>query len=113
MKGKFQDNFEFLQWFKKFFDANYGGQEYDALAVRGGVMPNATSGSTGIAVKKPVAAVVTKQPSTIKPKLPSGTIAPKKASPAPAKPASSIAKPNVKSPVNQQEIDNLTIEVIH
>ena len=36
MKGKFQDNFEFLQWFKKFFDANYSGQEYDASAARGG-----------------------------------------------------------------------------
>lgn len=36
VKGKFQDNFEFLQWFKKFFDANYGGQEYDALEMRGG-----------------------------------------------------------------------------
>merc|ERR1719209_1710139 len=36
VKGKFQDNFEFLQWFKKFFDANYGGQEYDAVAMRGG-----------------------------------------------------------------------------
>ena len=31
-----QDNFEFIQWFKKFFDANYGGQEYDALGSRGG-----------------------------------------------------------------------------
>merc|ERR1719383_1239559 len=36
VKGKFQDNFEFLQWFKKFFDANYGGQPYDALDARGG-----------------------------------------------------------------------------
>ena len=36
IKAKFQDNFEFLQWFKKFFDANYGGQEYDALDMRGG-----------------------------------------------------------------------------
>jgi len=36
IKGKFQDNFEFLQWFKKFFDANYGGQDYDALMMRGG-----------------------------------------------------------------------------
>eukprot|EP00088_Acartia_fossae_P025456 TRINITY_DN2628_c0_g1_i12.p1 TRINITY_DN2628_c0_g1~~TRINITY_DN2628_c0_g1_i12.p1 ORF type:complete len:282 (+),score=99.40 TRINITY_DN2628_c0_g1_i12:71-916(+) len=36
IKGKFQDNFEFLQWFKKFFDANYGGQEYDAMEMRGG-----------------------------------------------------------------------------
>lgn len=35
-KGRFQDNFEFLQWFKKFFDANYSGQEYDAYSVRGG-----------------------------------------------------------------------------
>lgn len=36
VKGKFQDNFEFVQWFKKFFDANYEGQEYDALAARDG-----------------------------------------------------------------------------
>lgn len=26
IKGRFQDNFEFLQWFKKFYDANYRGQ---------------------------------------------------------------------------------------
>ncbi|XP_012274727.1 microtubule-associated protein RP/EB family member 1 isoform X9 [Orussus abietinus] len=37
VKGRFQDNFEFLQWFKKFFDANYVlEREYDALAMRGG-----------------------------------------------------------------------------
>ncbi|KAK7863312.1 hypothetical protein R5R35_004382 [Gryllus longicercus] len=36
IKGRFQDNFEFLQWFKKFFDANFKGQEYDALTIRGG-----------------------------------------------------------------------------
>merc|ERR1719391_533788 len=36
VKGRFQDNFEFLQWFKKFFDANYGGQEYDTIGIRGG-----------------------------------------------------------------------------
>merc|ERR1712241_1149125 len=34
IKQKFQDNFEFLQWFKKFFDANYTGLDYDALEVR-------------------------------------------------------------------------------
>merc|ERR1712038_888284 len=32
VKGRFQDNFEFLQWFKKFFDANYDGHPYDSLA---------------------------------------------------------------------------------
>eukprot|EP01136_Pigoraptor_vietnamica_P017505 Opistho-1_new@62748 len=36
VKAKFQDNFEFLQWFKKFFDQHYGGQEYDAIERRGG-----------------------------------------------------------------------------
>lgn len=44
MKGRFQDNFEFLQWFKKFFDANYDGSEYDAIAVRQ---------SQGVAITKP------------------------------------------------------------
>lgn len=36
IKGRFQDNFEFLQWFKKFFDANYDGREYDPLEARFG-----------------------------------------------------------------------------
>ncbi|KAF7632319.1 Calponin-homology (CH) domain-containing protein [Meloidogyne graminicola] len=34
MRAKFQDNFEFLQWFKKFFDANYDGHEYDPTTAR-------------------------------------------------------------------------------
>ena len=29
IKGKFQDNFEFVQWFKKFFDANYQVKDYN------------------------------------------------------------------------------------
>uniref|UniRef100_A0A182PIF0 Microtubule-associated protein RP/EB family member 1 n=1 Tax=Anopheles epiroticus TaxID=199890 RepID=A0A182PIF0_9DIPT len=33
-KGRFQDNFEFLQWFKKFYDANYDGKEYDPKGAR-------------------------------------------------------------------------------
>jgi RP/EB family microtubule-associated protein len=37
VKGRFQDNFEFIQWFKKFFDANYDGQPYDPIAARGGL----------------------------------------------------------------------------
>ncbi|XP_069687187.1 microtubule-associated protein RP/EB family member 1 isoform X1 [Periplaneta americana] len=35
IKGRFQDNFEFLQWFKKFFDANYDGRDYDGYEARG------------------------------------------------------------------------------
>ena len=43
MKGRFQDNFKFLQWFKKFFDANYQGQDYEARIIaarRRGQIPN-------------------------------------------------------------------------
>ncbi|XP_033159431.1 microtubule-associated protein RP/EB family member 1 [Drosophila mauritiana] len=38
VKGRFQDNFEFLQWFRKFFDANYESREYDPLIARNGAM---------------------------------------------------------------------------
>ena len=51
VKGKFQDNFEFCQWFKKFFDANYAGGEYDAVNARGGVDPS-VSGPVGLNIKK-------------------------------------------------------------
>ncbi|CAD7671180.1 unnamed protein product [Nyctereutes procyonoides] len=34
VKGKFQDNFEFVQWFKKFFDANYDGKDCDPVVAR-------------------------------------------------------------------------------
>jgi len=37
VKGRFQDNFEFVQWFKKFFDANYDGGGYEAYDMRGGI----------------------------------------------------------------------------
>ncbi|XP_034489590.1 microtubule-associated protein RP/EB family member 1-like isoform X2 [Drosophila innubila] len=34
IKGRFQDNFEFLQWFRKFFKANYNGKPYNAFEAR-------------------------------------------------------------------------------
>lgn len=37
VKARFQDNFEFLQWFKKFFDSNYDGHAYNALEARGNI----------------------------------------------------------------------------
>ncbi|KDR77479.1 hypothetical protein GALMADRAFT_245651 [Galerina marginata CBS 339.88] len=36
VKCKMQDNLEFLQWMKRFWDSNYGGQGYDAVARRKG-----------------------------------------------------------------------------
>merc|ERR1719336_2591183 len=54
-KQKFQDNFEFLQWFKKFFDANYTGEEYDPVAARGGIELNGGSGNGAAPSRMPVA----------------------------------------------------------
>eukprot|EP00349_Pseudokeronopsis_sp_Brazil_P009149 CAMPEP_0202956170 /NCGR_PEP_ID=MMETSP1396-20130829/715_1 /ASSEMBLY_ACC=CAM_ASM_000872 /TAXON_ID= /ORGANISM="Pseudokeronopsis sp., Strain Brazil" /LENGTH=181 /DNA_ID=CAMNT_0049673077 /DNA_START=180 /DNA_END=728 /DNA_ORIENTATION=- len=31
VKAKYQDNLEFLQWMKRYFEINYNGQEYDAV----------------------------------------------------------------------------------
>jgi len=36
VKCKMQDNLEFLQWMKRFWDSNYGGQGYDAVGRRKG-----------------------------------------------------------------------------
>ena len=47
VKGRFQDNFEFVQWFKKFFDANYDGREYDPVAARGGESLGSSAGLAG------------------------------------------------------------------
>jgi len=53
VKGRFQDNFEFVQWFKKFFDANYQGDEYDGAAARAqvGAPPKVGAKPTGVATK--------------------------------------------------------------
>jgi hypothetical protein len=52
VKGRFQDNFEFVQWFKRFFDANNQGYEYDPLAARGGE-PVGQANSKGALNKAP------------------------------------------------------------
>lgn len=47
VKGKFQDNFEFVQWFKKYFDANYQGKDYEPVMTRGGVTLAVAGGAKG------------------------------------------------------------------
>ncbi|KAJ1515453.1 hypothetical protein HMI55_003693 [Coelomomyces lativittatus] len=39
VKLKFQDNFEFLQFVKKYWDAHFPGHVYDAVGRRSGVIP--------------------------------------------------------------------------
>ncbi|KAJ6642888.1 Microtubule-associated protein RP/EB family member 1 [Pseudolycoriella hygida] len=80
IKGRFQDNFEFLQWFKKFFDANYDGKEYDASAARENLPMGLGVGSTSklnSAPKKPTSiAVVAAKPKPISKVVPTRTVAP-------------------------------------
>jgi len=67
VKGRFQDNFEFVQWFKKFFDANYGGEPYDPLTARDGAWL-AIAGGPPAGGAAPVSKPSTRQPkSTTRP----------------------------------------------
>ncbi|XP_035583245.1 microtubule-associated protein RP/EB family member 1-like [Zalophus californianus] len=52
VKGKFQDNSEFVQWFKKFSDANYYGKDYDPVAAGQG-QETAVAPSLAPALNKP------------------------------------------------------------
>lgn len=70
VKGKFQDNFEFVQWFKKFFDANYDGREYDATAARGGLPMGSTNAKKGGALSKPAAKSVPVSKPVVRPSAP-------------------------------------------
>jgi len=51
IKGRFQDNFEFVQWFRKFFEANAqeGWESYDALSARGGADMGPSGGKAAAA----------------------------------------------------------------
>ncbi|XP_067866029.1 microtubule-associated protein RP/EB family member 1-like isoform X1 [Heterodontus francisci] len=53
MKGKFQDNFEFLQWFRKFYDANYDGKPYDPVVARQGQEAGPPTSPHGPVFNKP------------------------------------------------------------
>ncbi|XP_026320873.1 microtubule-associated protein RP/EB family member 1 isoform X1 [Hyposmocoma kahamanoa] len=93
IKGRFQDNFEFLQWFKKFFDANYDGREYDAYEARGGI----TLGSGACDPGVPLCAVPPPPPAA----------RPRRPAPVAHHPTSGIGKANTTvrtPPVNLQRL---------
>ncbi|CAG9865396.1 unnamed protein product [Phyllotreta striolata] len=68
IKGRFQDNFEFLQWFKKFFDANYDGAEYDAAAVRGGETLGSGAAKGGAGARRAIPMATKRTPAVDRPK---------------------------------------------
>ncbi|KAI9313052.1 EB1 domain-containing protein [Dichotomocladium elegans] len=65
MKCKFQDNLEFLQWLKRFWDLNFPGGSYDALGRRKGssaAPPTARAGMSGRGTVAAGAAARTQRP---------------------------------------------------
>jgi RP/EB family microtubule-associated protein len=59
IKLKFQDNLEFLQWVKRFWDANYPNNGYDAVRRRSG---QATMSSSTTQSRKPIVRQQQQQP---------------------------------------------------
>jgi len=84
VKGKYQDNLEFLQWFKHFFECRYGGQPYDAAARRAVGVGGAASGIGGgvkPAAARPAAAVAAPAKKPTPAPTPAPTVAKKALSP--------------------------------
>merc|ERR1740123_1906928 len=55
LEHEYIHNFKVLQWFKKFFDANNQGQDYDPVAARGGIELNGGGNGAMPTSRMPVA----------------------------------------------------------
>jgi len=98
VKGRFQDNFEFIQWFKKFFDANYGGNHYDPTAARGGVDPGPPSKLAANGNHSRMA-----QPRQL----------PSKIAPVVSRPSASASRPGTRVPANlNNQLDELNAQLL-
>jgi len=87
VKGKYMENFEFVQWFKKFFDANYNGEaDYDPIEARGGVEVGEKPKGLGAAPKAPASRAPLKSaaPAAAAARRPQASVAPTAKARAPA-----------------------------
>jgi RP/EB family microtubule-associated protein len=109
VKAKYQDNLEFFQWFKSWFDSKYGGGgDYDpkarreaSIKAKGGKLPAPSSGlakPAAKAVKAPAAAIP-------KPVAKAAPVAAKKLISSPAKTAPK------KSGDEKQEVEDLNAKM--
>lgn len=122
IKGRFQDNFEFLQWFKKFFDANYDGREYDAYLARdnlpmgmGGAGAPKGNGVAVAAASVPRRAPLVSSTSRdkIKPITPSRPLAQTVSRPAAGLGSTANAsKSSSQNSVTNQQVEELTTQVM-
>lgn len=106
VKGKFQDNFEFVQWFKKFFDANYDGKDYDPVEARQGQDALPTPNAAPSALNKPPKKLLSQAPQ----KPPVAKVAPKVAPVSTRKPGSGGAEEERTELLNELELLKCTIQ---
>jgi len=99
VKGKYQDNLEFLQWIKRFFDLNFSGGEYNAVERRKQV--GAATAGSGIG-KKSSAPSKSTTPAKKVAATPAKTVSAKSATPA----AKAPVKTSVKSPEGKSSSDS-------
>jgi len=93
VKGKFQDNLEFCQWMKKFFDVHYGGDPYDAVGKReAAIKSQGGKPASAAPAKKATAAAASPVKPATKASSPA-TTGVKKATAAPAAKAAAAASP--------------------
>jgi len=100
VQGKFQDNLEFLQWMKRYFDLHYNAEEnnYDAVGRRA----HAKGGKATTSVKSPSAKVTSTPPKktttpTQTKASPPNMIVPKKSTP--------ITKPSAKGEDSEKVLE--------
>lgn len=69
IRGKYQDNLEFMQWFKRFYELNASGASYDATSIRdkgkGGAQYTAKFGGSGGGAPSPNPAPAVKRKSNV------------------------------------------------
>ncbi|XP_063367066.1 microtubule-associated protein RP/EB family member 1 isoform X1 [Cydia amplana] len=109
IKGRFQDNFEFLQWFKKFFDANYDGREYDAFEARGGFMIGSGACETGVPLCAGALAPVPAPAQRVRRVAPPSGIG--KANTAVRSPPVNLARLNQSAKGDSKALDELNLQV--
>ncbi|KAI3357862.1 hypothetical protein L3Q82_016252 [Scortum barcoo] len=106
VKGKFQDNFEFVQWFKKFFDANYDGKEYDPVEARQGQDAMPTPSPATSALNKPPKKTFSQAPQ----RPPVAKVAPKLANVSAKKPGMGCGDEERAELLNEVEMLKSTIQ---
>jgi len=117
-KGKYQDNLEFLQWIKRYFDLNYSGGEYNAVERRSIAATKGTGGSSvpkktvGAPVKKtPVSTEAPKKSVAIAPKPTTKTATSSTSSAPKPKPTSTPKTPSTDSAVDDSKITELNLTI--